>query len=209
MSHKDDGAALAEVFLSLKMNLGHKRAGRVDYRELPRFRRSLDGLRYAMRAENRNGALRNLVNLVDKAGTLRLQVFDDMFVMYDLMPDEDGRVVLLQRALHDRYGANHTRAKSARLREHHPCRTAARNAFLHHSTPCLRRGLATRLRLAADGPTNGWVTPFPPLSNIPEPACIFLNDLSSKDGLALGLPRGKQKPWCTSALICLPNLTRL
>ena len=137
MADEDDDAALSEVALPLKVNLGHERAGRVDYGQVPRFRRGLYGLRHAVRAEDRDGGGRNLVDLVDKARAFRLQVLDDVLVVHDLVADKNGRLVLFQCALDDRNRPDHAGAKSTWLGEHHSHRTAFGSTILHRITPCL------------------------------------------------------------------------
>ncbi len=161
MSHEDNGAALGEVLLSLKVYLGHKRACRVYHRQVSGLRSGLDGLGHPVSTENRDRSWPDFVDLVDETCPFRLQVFDDMPIVHDFVPDKDRRLVLLDRAFYDRNCANNPGAKSAWLREHNPHRAALASNLLHHSTPNLRRGSSSkRFHSAAFAPTNSTFTRF-------------------------------------------------
>ena len=70
-----------------------------------------------MRAENRNRAVGNLGDAFDKSRAFRLQRFDHVFVVNDLVADIDRRAVFFQRALDDVDRTHNAGAKSARLRK--------------------------------------------------------------------------------------------
>ena len=61
----------------------------------------LDRAGDAVRAENRDAALRDLVDLVDEMRALGAQPLDDMAVVHDLVADIDRRTVFFERALDD------------------------------------------------------------------------------------------------------------
>jgi len=68
-----------------------------------------------MGSENRHRPSRHLAKLLDEAGALRLQRFDDMAVMNDLMAHIDRCAIFIQRPLNDIDGADNSGAKSAWL----------------------------------------------------------------------------------------------
>ena len=70
-----------------------------------------------MRAEDSDGARRDLGQLFDENRAFGLEAVDDEFVVNDLVTDVDRRSVLLERPLDDFDGAHHAGAESARLRK--------------------------------------------------------------------------------------------
>ncbi|MET3556564.1 hypothetical protein ABIC50_006512 [Burkholderia sp. 567] len=68
-----------------------------------------------MRAEDRHGAVRHLVELLNESCPFITQIFDDMPVMHDLMTHIDRRAVLLQRAIDDLDCADNPRTEAAGL----------------------------------------------------------------------------------------------
>ena len=67
--------------------------------------------------------------MLDEPRTFGAQALDDMAVVHDLVANVDRRTEPLERVLDDIDRTNHTRAKSARLREHH----------MHELTSCGRK----------------------------------------------------------------------
>ncbi len=88
-----------------------------------------------MGAENRDGAGRDFIDLIDETGALRFQVFDDMLVVHDLMADKNRRIVFFQRAFNNRDRADDAGAKSTRLRKHNLHAASAASEFLHQGHP--------------------------------------------------------------------------
>ena len=118
MPDQDHGPALTDIALALVVNLGHQRAGGVDHRQTAVGGFALDAFRNAMRAEDRNRAVGNLGDVFDEPRALRLQQFDDVFVVDDLVAHIDRRAVFLQRALDDVDRPHHAGAEAARLGQH-------------------------------------------------------------------------------------------
>src|SRR5258708_18561117 len=92
MADQDDLAALIGVALPLAVDLGDQRAGRVDDGEAAVLGRRLDRAGDAVRAEDRDAAGRDLVELVDELGALGAQAFDDVAVVHRLVAGKDTRV---------------------------------------------------------------------------------------------------------------------
>ena len=74
-------------------------------------------LGHAVRAEDGDGARRDLGQLLDEDRALGLEAIDHELVVHDLVPDVDRRAVFLERALDDFDGAHDAGAESARLRK--------------------------------------------------------------------------------------------
>ena len=106
------------VALALLVHLGDQRAGGVDHAEPAVAGRQLHPLRDAVRAEHRDRALRDLIDLVHEAGALALQRLHHVLVVDDLVADVDGRAEPLQRTLDDLDRPLHARAEPSRLGQH-------------------------------------------------------------------------------------------
>ena len=85
MSNQDQRAALRSITPGMMMHLGHERAGRIEHRQTAGGCFLLDMPCNAMGAENGWRVRRNFMQFLDKDGALRLQAFDDMFVMNDFV----------------------------------------------------------------------------------------------------------------------------
>ena len=117
VADEDDLSSLALVLLRFLVNLGDEGTGGVDHRQLA-FRRVVgDLLRDAMGAEDGDGAVGYLVDLVDEARAFRSQVIDDLLVVDDLVADVDRRAVDLERPLDDGDGALDAGAEPSGLSE--------------------------------------------------------------------------------------------
>jgi hypothetical protein len=116
---QDKRAALADIALALVVDLGHQRTGRVEHRQPARRRLLFHALRHAVGAEDRDRVGRHLGEILHEPRALGFEAFDDVLVVHDLVAHVDGRPIFLQRALDDLNGANHARAKSARLGQDH------------------------------------------------------------------------------------------
>ena len=115
MADQDDGVAPTMVQLGLTVHLGDERARGVDGEETTSASLHRNGLRDAMGRED-HGRIgrRDLVQFLDKDGTLLLQRFDHVLVVDDLVPDED-RGAIDRESLLDRVDrANHAGAETAR-----------------------------------------------------------------------------------------------
>ena len=75
----------------------------------------LDFARHAMGAENRHCSLGHFVQILDEARAFRLERFDDMAIMNDLVAHVDRGAVLDQRPLDNIDRADNPRAKPPRL----------------------------------------------------------------------------------------------
>ena len=117
VADEDEHAALRDVALALVVHFGDQRTGRIEHRQVPASGLVHDALRHAMRAENGDGARRDLGQFLDEDCTLGLEAIDHEFVVNDLVTDVDRRSVLLERTLDDFDGAHHAGAESARLRK--------------------------------------------------------------------------------------------
>ena len=77
----------------------------------------LDILRYAVGAEDGDGAVGNVADFLDENRAFRAQGFDNAFVVNDFVAHIDGRAEPLDCPLDDLDGALNTRAEAARLGE--------------------------------------------------------------------------------------------
>ena len=115
MPDQDDLATLVGIALALDMHLRDQRAGRVDDRQPAVGRALLDRAGDAVRAEDRDAALRDLVDLVDEMRPFGAQPLDDVAVVHDLVADIDRRAIFFERALDDLDRAFDPGAETARL----------------------------------------------------------------------------------------------
>jgi crotonobetainyl-CoA:carnitine CoA-transferase CaiB-like acyl-CoA transferase len=95
MPDQDQGTARGHILAPLHVNFGHERAGRVEHVQAALFRVALDGLRNTVRAENRHGALRHLVEFFDEARAFLAQVVHHVAIVNNLVANIHGRAVLL------------------------------------------------------------------------------------------------------------------
>ena len=124
-----------------------------------------DGARYAVSAENRRRPGRNVGKLLDEAGALGFQIFDDIAIVHDLMAHVDGRLVLGECPFDDVDCADDTSAKTARLRQNQ----------LHAETPVLpaRGRRIERSNFDVSGPLAS-------MRAVPGPASFSLSTLRAK-----------------------------
>ena len=115
MPDQDDLSALIGISLPFDVHFRNERAGRVDDRKPTVLCPGLDRARDPVGAEDGHGSRRDLVDLVDKMGSLGAQPLDDVPVVNDFVTDVDRRAVLLQRALDDFDCSFDPCAKSSRL----------------------------------------------------------------------------------------------
>src|SRR5262249_40590958 len=99
--------------LSLAMDLGHQRAGRVDCEQITSRRLFRDSARDAVSGKDyRRVVIRNLAQLFDEERALGAQALDHVTVMHDLVTDID-RCPVDREGLFDRFnGAHDTRAET-------------------------------------------------------------------------------------------------
>lgn len=101
----------------LLVHLGNQRAGRIQIEEVLRFRIGRHRFRHAMGRENHwliAMLRRDFIKLFDKDCAARLQPFDHIAVMHDLMADIDRCTIFLQRQHDDLDRPVDTGAKAAR-----------------------------------------------------------------------------------------------
>ena len=98
----------------------------------------VDRRRDAVRGEHHDGALGNLVGLLDEHRSRLGQRLDDVQVVHDLVPDVDRGAVLLQRAFDGFDGAVDARAVAARFGEQHSLARGwgRRPSWRHLGCPC-------------------------------------------------------------------------
>jgi hypothetical protein len=99
------------------MDLGHQRTGSVEDFETAFRCQEAYRLRYAVGAENQRGALRNILQIINKDGTLGLEVIDHEAVMHDFVTYINGRTESLQCAFDDGDGAVDAGTKAAGVGE--------------------------------------------------------------------------------------------
>ncbi len=115
MADQYDRAPLLGIAPALNMDLGDERAGGVEHRQTARGGLLFDRLGYPVGAEDGARARRNLVKLVHENRALAAQLVHDMTIMHDFVTDIDRSAVKIDRALDNLDGADHARAKTARL----------------------------------------------------------------------------------------------
>ena len=145
MTDEHHDSALSDVPSALNMHLGDQRTSRVDGRKRSQLRFVLNFSRHAVSAENRHRSLRHLVEILDETRAFRLERFDDMTIVNNLVAHVDWSAILGQRPLDDIDGADNPCAKPAWLGKND----------LHHAYP---------LAKASTGPAK------PPISGYPKSA---------------------------------------
>ncbi len=102
MADEHDLAALAMMNLGFAVHLGDQRAGGVELEQIAGARRFRHRLGDAVRGEDDGLAgIRDLVELLDEDRAFRLELFDDVAVVDDLVADIDRRTETLERELDD------------------------------------------------------------------------------------------------------------
>ena len=127
MPDQNDRAAQVGIALSLVVDFGDEGTRGIENVEPARCGIGFDGARYAVSAEDRRRPGWNVGKLLDEAGALGFQIFDDIAIVHDLMAHVDGRLVLGECPFDDVDCADDTSAKTARLRQNQ----------LHAETPVL------------------------------------------------------------------------
>ncbi len=101
----------------LLVHLGDQRAGRVEIEQIARIGIRWHRFRHAMRGKDDRPVTvlrRDLRQFLDEDRALRLQPFDDIAIVDDLVTDIDRRAIFLQRQHDDLDGAVDAGAKAAR-----------------------------------------------------------------------------------------------
>ena len=86
MTNENNGPALLDIALPLAVHLGNERTGSVEYGKTPTPGFVFDDAGDAMRAEDRNGSLRNLGQALHEARSLASQVVNYVPVVDNFMP---------------------------------------------------------------------------------------------------------------------------
>ena len=115
MANEHQDTALSDVSSSLVVHLGDQRTRRVDGRKRPRLRFVFDFPRHAVGAEDRHRARWHVLQGLDKARAFRLERFDHVAIVDDLMAHIDRSAMLGQRSLDNIDRPNNASAKPARL----------------------------------------------------------------------------------------------
>ncbi len=117
VADEDHLALLLRVADRLAVHLRHEGAGRVDHAQVPRATLGDDGVGDAVRAEDRQSALRHLRELAHEHRALGAEVLDDVLVVHDLVQHVDRRAVAGERLFDDLDRAIDTRAEAAWVRQ--------------------------------------------------------------------------------------------
>ena len=115
MADEHQHATPGDVSPPLVVHLGDQRARGVDGRQRPHLGFLLDLSRDAVGAEDGHGARRHVLQRLDEAGAFRLERFDDMAIVNDLVAHVDRGAMLGQRPLDNIDRPNDAGAKPARL----------------------------------------------------------------------------------------------
>ena len=115
MPDQDDLTTLVRIALALNVHLRDQRASGVNNRQPAVTSAYLDRAGNTVCAEDRDAALRDLVDLVDEMRTFGAQPLDDMPVVNDFMTYINRWAILFERTLDDLDCAFDPRAEPARL----------------------------------------------------------------------------------------------
>jgi len=105
MADQNALAAVAAVARDFHMHLGHQRAGGIEHFEAAALGFLAHGLGHAMGAEDDDGVVRHLVQLLDEHRTAGTQVLDHELVVHHFMTHVDRRAEHFQRTIDDLDGA--------------------------------------------------------------------------------------------------------
>ena len=120
MADQDQRPAARHVALALVMDLRHQRTGGIQHGQAARLRLVDDRLGHAMGTEDRDRAVRDLVQLVDEHRAHALEPLDDMAIVHDLVAHIDRGAELLERPLDDLDCAHHAGTEATRLSQDNP-----------------------------------------------------------------------------------------
>ncbi len=115
VADQDQRAALRDILPALHVDLGDERAGGVEHIQAARLRVGFHRLRYTVRAENSDSAVRDFIELLDETRALAAQIVDNMPVVNDLMAHIDWRAMSFESAIDNLDRADHARTKAAGL----------------------------------------------------------------------------------------------
>jgi hypothetical protein len=120
MTDQHDLPAAAEMDLGFAMDLGDKRAGRVDRQQVPAAGIDRDRFRHPMgRKDDRHVGVGDFVEFLDEHGPLLPQALDHVAVVDDLVADIDRLAVHGERPFNRVDRAHHTGAEAARRAQQH------------------------------------------------------------------------------------------
>src|SRR6185437_14377128 len=101
MPDQDDIAPLARVALHFHVNLGHQRAGRIEYGQASFLRLPLDRARYSVRGEDDRALPGHFRELLHEHRPQSAQTLDDVMIVDDLVAHVDRPAEQLDRPLDD------------------------------------------------------------------------------------------------------------
>src|SRR5262245_11160935 len=119
VANEDDGLAFAVETYSFEVNFRHQRTGGVNDVEIFALRRLMHLRGNAVGTEDTNITVGNLVEAVNKDDAPLAQVLDYVLIVYNLVEYVDGFGEKIERPFNNINGSHHTRAKTARFRQHH------------------------------------------------------------------------------------------
>src|ERR1051326_3986815 len=91
VAYENDLPACCGMVFDFAMYLRNQGAGRIDARQPPPFRFGPDRFGDPMCREHNRCTIRNLIEFLDKDGTLRSEARHDRWVVHNLMSDEHRR----------------------------------------------------------------------------------------------------------------------
>src|SRR5262249_22593995 len=129
MTDQDDAVVLTRIPDDLQMNFRHQRTCRVNDSKIANSRFFSNFRRYAMRAEDGHGPVRNFVEAVNEDCSLSSQLIDYKSVVNDLFANINRPPQLLKCECHDVDSTDNTCTKSAGPRQQN-------SSMFNHNRTC-------------------------------------------------------------------------
>ena len=117
MTNQENRSPRARMPCHLQVHFGHQRTRGIYHSQLTPLCLGIYVLRHAVGAEQNNGAVGNFGEILDELGALRAQLFHDVPVVDDLMPDVDRGSEHVERLPHGADGALDSGAETADIGE--------------------------------------------------------------------------------------------
>src|SRR5262249_18836317 len=112
MADKNNAVATLGILHSFHMDLGHKRAGSVNYFQIAQLAGFTHAGSHAMRRVDQTLAVRDLIDFVHKYRAFGLEFLDHVAVVHNFFAHVDRRPKRVQGDTHDVDGPDHTRAET-------------------------------------------------------------------------------------------------